>query len=251
MIYLARLAVIGCYSLLLTACARHHYVAEIEQKGVPVAGHIATAREMRENYRNRMRVQTLPFDTSHARLVDVVVVLGGGMENDGSLPEDVQGRINTCIGLYKRGIGKKIICSSGITRPNIAFSEAQAMQHYIETCFPEIPAADILLEEQSKDTVTNAVFSRQIADTYGFKTLVIVTSDYHLERAMYAFDFVFGHDYVIVGAAAITPTVQEGKHAIGEAAGLIQTRTRFVGIPNGDLEAIKRRAKKLDPKYQA
>jgi uncharacterized SAM-binding protein YcdF (DUF218 family) len=51
-----------------------------------------------------------------------------------------------------------------------------------------VPAKKIIVEDKSRDTFENAKFTKEICDRSRFKTPVLVTSAYHLKRAVMTFD---------------------------------------------------------------
>ena len=92
--------------------------------------------------------------------------------------------------LYKKGHIKKIIASGG---QNGMFLE----DNFMEADFVAqnlmalgIPAEDIWIENQSKNTMENARFSKQIMDSNGgLKTkAVLITSAFHIPRATLSFE---------------------------------------------------------------
>lgn len=92
--------------------------------------------------------------------------------------------------LYKKGHIKKIIASGG---QNGMFLE----DNFMEADFVAqnlmalgIPAEDIWIENQSKNTMENARFSKQIMDSNGgLKTkAVLITSSFHIPRAALSFE---------------------------------------------------------------
>ena len=48
-----------------------------------------------------------------------------------------------------------------------------------------------MLEEDSKTTVENAIYCREIVDGYGCKDVVLVTNEFHMPRAHLIFKSVF------------------------------------------------------------
>ena len=50
-----------------------------------------------------------------------------------------------------------------------------------------VPAKDIFTEERARDTWENAVFTKKLCDERGYKRPLIVTSAYHMRRAMWSF----------------------------------------------------------------
>lgn len=70
---------------------------------------------------------------------------------------------------------------------------------------PQIPeeargvlkVSDIVMENQSTNTVENAEWFAQASDKEKWKRLVLVTSSYHMRRSLYIFRKTLGEDYQI------------------------------------------------------
>src|SRR3989338_1963789 len=130
---------------------------------------------------------------------DVIIILGGGIEPDGSLPEIPKLRIIKGAELFRDGIAPKIIMSGNYgfwlekepIRP-----EAEAMKEYAVSL--GVPEGGILKEDISKDTIGNAYFCKiNFLETNNWHNVVIVTSDYHIPRTRYIFEKVLGKNYMI------------------------------------------------------
>lgn len=130
---------------------------------------------------------------------DIIIILGGGIEPDGSLPEIPKLRINKGIELFKSNVAPKIIVSG-----NYGFwleekpirSEAEAMKEYALGLGVSDDA--ILKEDVSKDTIGNAYFCRlNFLEPNSWHNVVVVTSEYHIPRTKYIFEKVLGNGYQI------------------------------------------------------
>ncbi len=93
--------------------------------------------------------------------------------------------------LYKKGHIKKILVSGGqngiIKEDN--FSEADFIKKNLINI--GIPSQDILIEEESRNTIENAAFCKSILKANGLdnnKTIVLVTSAFHMQRARAIFE---------------------------------------------------------------
>ena len=122
---------------------------------------------------------------------DVAIVLGGFSENDPT-QELVQfhsstDRLMAGIKLYKTGRTKKIMISSGsgkLMNPNER--EALFINDYLLSI--GIPATDIIIESESKNTRENAVKSAEILnEKYTDGNFLLVTSAIHMPRAKRCF----------------------------------------------------------------
>jgi hypothetical protein len=126
---------------------------------------------------------------------DLILIPGGGVLPDGSLPPWVAGRFDRALEL---GQGQPMLCLSGGTahKPNpldaagFQITEAAAGARYLMS--RGAPAADILLESSSYDTIGNAYFSRVLhTEPAGWRRLLVVTSAFHAARAEAIFRWVF------------------------------------------------------------
>ena len=59
-----------------------------------------------------------------------------------------------------------------------------------------LPAGNIFKDEYSKDTIGNALFTKvKILDGKNWKKLLVITSDYHMPRAKYIFQKLWGKKF--------------------------------------------------------
>ena len=78
-------------------------------------------------------------------------------------------------------------------------SEAGAMKEYLVSL--GVPREKIIAEERARDTWENALFSKKICDEKGYKKVAIVTSAYHMRRAVLSFEKAGFRDAVPYPAA--------------------------------------------------
>lgn len=128
---------------------------------------------------------------------DVIIVLGRGIEDDGSLPPDPKARVGKATELYKDGVAPFVIMSGAWTyhfdiHPNR--SESKAMKEYaVELGIPEYA---LIEESKSMDTIGNVYFTKKdIIEQRGFKDIVVVASDDHMPRVKYLFEKIYGEAY--------------------------------------------------------
>lgn len=104
-----------------------------------------------------------------------------------------------------------------------------------------VPRERIFLEERSRDTIGNAV---EVAVRYLSKMeprpLYLVTSPFHLERALIAFRSVLGFAWQVQAVAA-EQTDDDLARANSETTFLQETFKFFAGTKPGDLAAIEKR----------
>lgn len=128
---------------------------------------------------------------------DAIVVLGGMVEADGTLAPWVAARVERALEAYGSGISKRVVFAgrSGLYGPaQPAVTEAAAMAAYAQR--RGLPAEAVVLEEKSRDTLGNAYFVRRdILQPNGWRSIRVVTNDFHLSRAAWVFRKVLGPQY--------------------------------------------------------
>lgn len=127
---------------------------------------------------------------------DAIIVLGGGIHNDGSLPSQVKKRVEKAALLYHKGLAKRVIMTgkwSFLHKGRPKRTEARAMVSYAETL--KIPKKALIAEERSTDTIGNAHFTKKILEKRKWKNVIIVTSDFHRQRAKWIFHQVLGKQF--------------------------------------------------------
>lgn len=122
------------------------------------------------------------------------IVLGGmtrydPVNNKGYFNMSSDRFIQTAL-LYKKGHIKKILACGGQNSliKYEGFTEAGFIaQNLVDL---GIPAADILVEDQSKTTLENAAFAKKIIDASGIPKgkAVLITSAFHIPRAVETFE---------------------------------------------------------------
>lgn len=122
----------------------------------------------------------------------VIIVLGcRPFQKDGSINLEIQARVGKGVELYQRGFGDKIMFSGGTLMSDIP--EAAVMKSLAKM----VPKKDILLELHAKSTLENAVFSKRLVLKHGMNEVIMVTSPYHVDRALKIFKKVYGPLFMI------------------------------------------------------
>ncbi len=111
---------------------------------------------------------------------DVIIVLGAGLSSDGVSPV-FRERLNHSITLYKEGYAAKILVTGGIGKGSY-LSDAYVAGMYLLS--QGIPQEDIILEEESEQTITNLENAKKIMDENGFSSAIIVSDPLHMMRSM-------------------------------------------------------------------
>jgi uncharacterized SAM-binding protein YcdF (DUF218 family) len=114
---------------------------------------------------------------------DAIVVIGGDHK-----PE----RMKRAVELYQQEAAPIVIISAGTLVQEGAeqLPEAEVMRRQATAL--GLPASAFLIEDQSQSTFQNAYYTKALAQTHGFKTILLVTSAYQSRRALQIFQDVFG-----------------------------------------------------------
>lgn len=113
---------------------------------------------------------------------DCIIVLGGGLNKQTGKPlSTLAYRLDRAKSLFDKGYARYIIVSGGLGSDEI-ISEAESMYNYLVE--QSVPSSAIIMEDKSTNTSENMAYSKLIMDSHGFDSALIVTSDYHLWRAL-------------------------------------------------------------------
>jgi len=138
---------------------------------------------------------------------DVIVVLGGNTQSNRSnwfepyIRLTAVDRIDRAGDLYFAQKAPKIVVSGGSLEGPV--SEAHGMARVLRQ--KAVPEAAIILENNSRNTYENALFSKKIFEQQKFSQVLVVTSALHMPRAIATFRKL-GIDAIAAGMAPqITP----------------------------------------------
>ena len=120
--------------------------------------------------------------------VDAIVILGGGVVENKNITNffglhTSLIRLLHGMELYKMHKAPKIILTGGGLAGELP--EAEVMLKFLQKF--NIDEDDILLETKSHNTYENAVNIRNIIQQYGIKKIILVTSAFHMPRALATF----------------------------------------------------------------
>ena len=124
------------------------------------------------------------------RTSDAYVVLGGGVNNksadifgQGTLSGDSTARLVAAYRLYRMA-RKPIIISGGPVYPS-EVPESEIGKRFLVKL--GVRNDHIMTESRSRDTQENAIYTKELCVGRGIRKIVLVTSAYHLKRAMLLF----------------------------------------------------------------
>jgi uncharacterized SAM-binding protein YcdF (DUF218 family) len=131
------------------------------------------------------------LDTPQDKTPTAIIVLGSPNEDDGKLYQIAKDRCSEAIKLYRSNSGFKFILTGCKVEHFNKAPESHAFylkKHLIESGIPEVV---ILGLAESANTIEDASKSREIVVKYGIKKIIIVTTDFHVDRTRFIFSEIF------------------------------------------------------------
>jgi uncharacterized SAM-binding protein YcdF (DUF218 family) len=193
----------------------------------------------------RRRPSQAGVERDFSDYAEIAVVLGGGLRPDGSPTPSTTLRSDAAVELATRREIPLILSGSHGDGPPPERTEAQVMADRIIAA--GIDPSRIFLEDRSRDTLSNAAFvAQRYLSKIGPRPLVIVTSPFHLARALATFALVLGRSWPLEGYPS-APGPHEDEHAATEERYLASTRTRLEGLTPGDVPRIVERVRATFP----
>lgn len=135
---------------------------------------------------------------------DAIIVLGAGLSRSGRPGWALTRRSSLGAELWHQGFASNIICTGGYGE-NQTRSEADACREVLNR--RGVPSSAIVLEERSRSTEENAIYSKEIMQENGWQTALIVSDSYHVFRARY----IFSHEGIGVSLSPVSAELIEGR----------------------------------------
>jgi uncharacterized SAM-binding protein YcdF (DUF218 family) len=178
--------------------------------------------------------------TDNKQKINAVVILGGGISAEGILSSATKKRLDHLLDANIQG-GTPIILSgkwNGFTAPNPPTTEAEGMRKYLVERGADVK--QIILETESLDTISNAVFVKRIIEARSnWRTILLVTSDWHMGRALWIFQRILGGDYRVVPSPVTSDEVEKIKRENYEKYLLNIAKRLLEGISGRSKELIE------------
>ena len=111
---------------------------------------------------------------------DAVLVLGLELNADDSATPELEARVQKAAEVWRKLGGKLVLC--GGVQPGHHTAEADVMAGLLRRA--GVPEGAMMLERQSQDTMSNCRYAAQLLGGAKGKRVLVVTSDYHLCRAV-------------------------------------------------------------------
>lgn len=124
---------------------------------------------------------------------DAVIVLAGGIQENGALPMTVKQRIDLAYQLFRMNVADKFVFSGKWSVYWDHFppsrTEAQLMKNYaVKLGFN---SESIFVEEHSQNTFENAFYAIKLfIEPNKWKKVLVITSDFHLQRCKKIFNYL-------------------------------------------------------------
>lgn len=110
-------------------------------------------------------------------MTSIMIVLGNRLKDDSSITHIMKEWLDLAIKGYEIFSPTQIIVSGGVANKKAKISEAKAMYDYLVN--NGIPSNKIIMENKSKTTIENALFSIPIALELSPNAVIVVTSIDH------------------------------------------------------------------------
>jgi vancomycin permeability regulator SanA len=117
-------------------------------------------------------------DASKLENVDCVIVLGCGINSNGTPSDMLRDRLNFAIELYKNGGAPKLLMSGDHGR--VGYNEVGVMKQY--AIDKGVPSEDIFMDHAGFSTYETMYRANEIFEA---SKVIVVTQEYHLYRGMY------------------------------------------------------------------
>lgn len=137
---------------------------------------------------------------------DVLIVLGAGVNQYGTPSATLVNRLNRALSLYEAGYARRFIVTGGQGEGE-PVAEAEVMRAYLVA--RGVPDWAIQSETQALNTRENLLNARALMQMNGLETAIVVTSDYHLWRAIR-----LAEDAGITASGAGAPNDARGYYAL-------------------------------------
>lgn len=116
---------------------------------------------------------------------DVIIVLGSGLRRDGSAGDALYRRTLWAAEAWQANRAPVVLCTGGQSE-NQPHSEASVCREILID--RGVPETAIYLEDQSRSTEENAIYSKTILQANGWEQALLITDAFHMLRASWIFE---------------------------------------------------------------
>ena len=110
---------------------------------------------------------------------DAIVVFAGGVGESGKAGGGYRERLQQALALHDQWMAPRLVFSSGYT---YVFQEAEVMRDLAVA--HGVPPEAIVLEQRAANTSQNVTFVADLLRAKGWRTILLVSSPYHMRRAL-------------------------------------------------------------------
>ena len=122
------------------------------------------------------------FRDEHTK-ADLALILGSKVNEDGSLSERLEKRLECGLELYKTGRVKKVLVSGGFGKEG--FYEGDKMREYLLS--NGIPDSLIIVDNQGNNTRASVINTLKLRESVGFESVIVVSQYFHITRTKMLF----------------------------------------------------------------
>ena len=177
---------------------------------------------------------------------DYIIVLANEMDRYGRLNDESLNRLNYAQQQFINKRSNTIITCGWDYRKDSDLVIADVFKDYFLK--NGIPKKNIVTEINSRDTVGDAIFSKiNIVKNSNCKSILVVTSYYHVERTKMIFDFIYGANYSIKVEAS--DDISSDTLTEKEKKSINVFKTTFKGVEVGNDMKIYERIRAQHPFY--
>ena len=119
--------------------------------------------------------------TYEPQISDAALILGYSLNKDNTPSLWLERRLQKGLELYENEYCKKIIVSGG-EGPSDNIAVSLAMMEWLKK--QGVDETDIIIEDMAGSTYENFKYTKEIAGRLGIDSIIIVTNDFHIYRAM-------------------------------------------------------------------
>ncbi len=112
---------------------------------------------------------------------DAILVLAAGINDDDSLPPTTARRVEAGVRAYLADKAPRLLFSGGRSFPDRTPTATLMAARAVEL---GVPQTAVLIEDRSRSTLQNGLFSRDILQREGLDDVILVTESYHMGRAL-------------------------------------------------------------------
>ena len=121
--------------------------------------------------------------TKNEKIADVAVILGNKVNEDGTLSERLEKRLECGLNLYRNGQIKLLIVSGGLGKEG--FYEGDKMKEYLVN--NNVPDSLVIVDNFGNNTLATVDNTIRLKDSLNFESLIAVSQYFHLTRTKMLF----------------------------------------------------------------